>query len=104
MSSMFAPAIFVWHAFPRWVRLLRCTECGEREAVRRCASEISPDLVANSLFSSSPDRYEISYAVCVSGGPRRHSPIRAIPGVLSGDLDGLIGGDLLTSRFLRRVA
>ena len=84
-----------------WVRLLRCTECGEREAVRRCASKISRDLVANSLFSSSPDRDEIPYAVCVADTARRHSPILTIPGVLSGDLDGLIGGDLLTSRFLR---
>jgi len=44
-----------------WARLLRCTECGEREAVRRCASKISRDLIANSLFSSSPDRDEIPY-------------------------------------------
>jgi len=87
-----------------WARLLRCTECGEREAVRRCASKISRDLIANSLFSSSPDRHEIPYAACVSDAARRHSPILTIPGVLSGDLDGLIGGDLLTSRFLRRVA
>jgi hypothetical protein len=59
-------------------------------------SEISRDLVANSLLSSPPDRHD--YAVCVQAFSPTFLGSRSIPGS-RGDPDCDILLDLLTGRF-----
>jgi hypothetical protein len=74
------------------------------DAPRGAASQKSKGrFVARPLFRPRPNAYQIPQTAPVLGAPRQHSPFRAILGVLSGDLYGLIDCGLLTSGLLRRV-
>jgi len=66
-------------------------------------SEIKCRFVAQPLFRPRANANQIPQTAPVLGAPRQHSPFRAILGVLSGDLYGLIDCGLLTSGLLRRV-
>jgi len=66
-------------------------------------AEIKSSFVARPLFRPRPNAYQIPQTARVLGAPRQHSPFRAILGVLSGNLYGLIDCGLLTSGLLRRV-
>ena len=77
---------------------------GTESVGARSKSEIKSRFIAHPLFRLGPNGYQVAQTLHVFGAARRHSPIRAVPGIFGSDLEGLLDRDLLTSRLLRRVA